>query len=340
MVRLTARQKEKLITHSKKHTTTHINAMASLMRKGSTFGEAHKKVTRNEAKSKQKQKQTQIQRVVINLGGGGKSKRSGQRAAPRATTQGGSSQVLAEFSTMLPPPQSAAPPMNSFPQFTPPPTLTQPRPAPVTVRPPAVPVSKPVTLPTPTFVRPPSVKTQSLVGPAPLETPVLGPAPSAPPVLGRVKSVEENYREAILAATEAFERDVETEKKARDAAREANPPPEVANVMAAVAAAEAAPSGRAPTPEPPAAKKKRGVAKGTKRGPYKKPVTAAMMGTPVMAEAVPVAPRDLDPAGEDVRASMFIPQSARAEGARRKMAEAAPSDPYGQLTFVGPDAEM
>ena len=326
MVKLTASQKEKLIIHSKKHTPTHVKQMASLMRKGSTFSEAHKKVTRSESKSKQKQRQTQIQRVVINLGRqqGAKSRR--RSTPPRATTQGGSTQVLAEFNSMSPPAQQPAQ-QNPFTQFTPPQFVQ-----PIAQRT-AVEVSKPVTLPIPTFVRPPSVKTESIVGPAPLET----------PVLQRKKSVEENYREAVIAATEAFEAEQEKKKKARDAAREANPPPEVANVMAAISAAESsAPMSRAPPPAPPIdepARKKRGVAKGTKRGPYKKPATAEMMSTPVMAEAVPFT--SIDPAGEDVRASMRIPQTSRGEGLAMKMrGEAAPIDPYGQLTFVGQDAEM
>ena len=276
MAKLTARQKEKLITHSKRHSTTHVNAMASLMRKGRTFSEAHKKVTRNEAKSKQKQKQTQIQRVVINLGGQGKSKRP--RRAPRATTQAGSSQVLAEFSTMLPPPP-AMPAQNSFPQFTPPQPLASTQPVRA-----AVPVSKPVTLPTPTFVRPPSVKTQSIVGPAPLET----------PPLVRTKSLEEQFGD-LTAATQR---------------------PEVQEALAAVEEALAASeSVRPPPPAPPTepAQKKRGVAKGTKRGPYKKAAQAMgeRMMTPVMAEAVS-QPFNFDPAGEDVRASMRIRPSREA----------------------------
>ena len=293
MVKLTARQKEKLVTHSKRHTTTHVNKMASLMRKGSSFSDAHKKVTRNEVKSKQKQKQTQIQRVVINLGSQKGGKGGGTRK-PRATTQGGSSQVLAEFASMAPP----APPLNTF---TPTP-FAQPQATPMRA---AVPTSTPVTLPVPTFARPPSVRTESLRGPAPLET----------PVLGRAKSLEEEYGE-VAKATKAFEE--------RQAALAANPPTEVANVMEAIASAEA----RAAPPPPPAepAQKKRGVAKGTKRGPYKKAAQAMgqKMMTPVEAEAVAF---DEDPAGFDVTAQMRIQPETQ------KMRDALISDPQGYPAF-------
>jgi len=306
MVKLTARQKEKLVTHSKRHTTTHVNKMASLMRKGSSFSDAHKKVTRNEVKSKQKQKQTQIQRVVINLGSQKGGKGGGTRK-PRATTQGGSSQVLAEFASMAPP----APPLNTF---TPTP-FAQPQATPMRA---AVPTSTPVTLPVPTFARPPSVRTESLRGPAPLET----------PVLGRAKSLEEEYGE-VAKATKAFEE--------RQAALAANPPPEVANVMEAIASAEA----RAAPPPPPAeaaeaaepAKPRRGRPAGKKDSKPRRKVARAMdaqkMMTPVEAQAVPTF--DEDPAGFDVTPQMRIQPETL------KMRDALIADPQGfpAFPFVG-----
>ena len=47
---LTARQKKTMNSHAKHHSLKHIRSMASSMKKGSTFGQAHSKAMRTVGK--------------------------------------------------------------------------------------------------------------------------------------------------------------------------------------------------------------------------------------------------------------------------------------------------
>ncbi len=108
MVALTDAQKKRLKAHSKTQTIAHIKKMASLMRGGKSFSEAHTSAKKSDA-PKQKQKQTQSQKVVVNIGRDvNKSKR--KRRKPRESTRGGSSRVLGQFVPLPPYGMFPAPP--------------------------------------------------------------------------------------------------------------------------------------------------------------------------------------------------------------------------------------
>ena len=112
MAPLTAAQKKRLKAHSKSQTPTHMKAMASLMKAGKSFSEAHVEVS----KKSQKQKQSQSQKVIINLA---PSKRgtTKRRAIPRPLSyQQHSARVLAQF----------AQPVGMGASFNPAPTIYQP----------------------------------------------------------------------------------------------------------------------------------------------------------------------------------------------------------------------
>ena len=128
MVALTEAQKKRLRAHSKTQSVAHIKKMASLMRAGKSFSEAHSSARKSDA-PKQKQKQRQSQKVVVNIGRDVvKTKR--KRRKPRESTRGGSSRVLGQFFPLppygfpLPPPPNASasntivprPTMNPFSQ--------------------------------------------------------------------------------------------------------------------------------------------------------------------------------------------------------------------------------
>tara|TARA_R100000541_G_scaffold34127_3_gene42598 strand:+ start:303 stop:1307 length:1005 start_codon:yes stop_codon:yes gene_type:complete len=108
MVALTEAQKKRLKAHSKTQSVAHMKKMASLMRAGKSFSEAHSSATKSDA-PKQKQKQSQSQRVTINVGRDViKSKR--KRRKPRESTRGGSSRVLGQFVPLPPYGMLPAPP--------------------------------------------------------------------------------------------------------------------------------------------------------------------------------------------------------------------------------------
>ena len=50
MAELTKRQKQTMKRHSKHHTSRHMRVMTGLMKKGMTFGEAHKKAMKDVGK--------------------------------------------------------------------------------------------------------------------------------------------------------------------------------------------------------------------------------------------------------------------------------------------------
>ena len=112
MAPLTAAQKKRLKAHSKSQTPTHMKAMASLMKAGKSFSEAHVQVSNKS----QKQKQSQSQKVIINLAPTKRGPKKA-RAIPRPLSyQQHSSRVLAQF------PQ----PIGMAPSFNPAPTIYQP----------------------------------------------------------------------------------------------------------------------------------------------------------------------------------------------------------------------
>ena len=108
MVALTDAQKKRLKAHSKTQTIAHIKKMASLMRGGKSFSEAHTSAKKSDA-PKQKQKQTQSQKVVVNIGRD-VNKSNRKRRKPRESTRGGSSRVLGQFVPLPPYGMFPAPP--------------------------------------------------------------------------------------------------------------------------------------------------------------------------------------------------------------------------------------
>lgn len=105
MASLTEAQKKRLKAHSKSQTATHMKKMATLMRAGKSFSDAHKQASAP-VKQKQKQSQKQTQKVVVNIGTMPRRRGRKPRAKPRATSyQQDSSRVLAQFAqpeAMLP----------------------------------------------------------------------------------------------------------------------------------------------------------------------------------------------------------------------------------------------
>ena len=108
MAALTEAQKKRLKAHSKSQTATHMKAMATLMRAGKSFSEAH--ATASKKSVKQKQKQSQSQKVVVNIGTIPRRRGRKPRAKPRPLSyQQDTARVLAQFAQPIGMPQSFNP---------------------------------------------------------------------------------------------------------------------------------------------------------------------------------------------------------------------------------------
>ena len=108
MAALTEAQKKRLKAHSKSQTATHMKEMATLMRAGKSFSEAH--ATASKKSVKQKQKQSQSQKVVVNIGTIPRRRGRKPRAKPRPLSyQQDTARVLAQFAQPIGMPQSFNP---------------------------------------------------------------------------------------------------------------------------------------------------------------------------------------------------------------------------------------